>query len=178
MKSYTFDRVLQATGFLRPSGRPVPGLTLPDDEDAAKLQAVFRNDRVGLNADAVFSTHSVPTSIFKDAGRGSASPRGHSCLARSGLEYRRRAATVDHHAHGCAALRLLCIARSTSASREAPRSHRSTTFWLTPRIGSALSMQLAVGWPPRLGLSGRAQSARRSTVDIASIASFLPRSTP
>ena len=68
MKSPTFDRVLQATGFLRASGRPVPGLTLPADEDAAKLQAVFRNDRVGLNADAVFSAHSVPTSIFKDAG--------------------------------------------------------------------------------------------------------------
>ena len=68
MKSSTFDRVLQATGFLRPSGRPAPGLTLADDEDAARLQAVFRNERVGLNADAVFSAHSVPTSIFKDAG--------------------------------------------------------------------------------------------------------------
>ena len=68
MKSSTFDRVLRATGFLGPSGRPAPGLTLADDEDAATLQAVFRNARVGLNADAVFSTQSVPTSIFKDAG--------------------------------------------------------------------------------------------------------------
>ena len=68
MKSSTFDRVLKATGFLRPSGRPAPGLTLADDSDAAKLQAVFKNDRIGLNADAVFSAQSVPTSIFKDAG--------------------------------------------------------------------------------------------------------------
>ena len=67
MKSQTFDQVLQVTGYLRLPGRPAPGLTLPEDQDAAKLQTVFRNDRVGLNADAVFSAHGVPTSIFKDA---------------------------------------------------------------------------------------------------------------
>ncbi len=68
MKSPTFDRVLQATGFLRPTGRPAPGLTLADDEGAAKLKAVFKDERVGLNADAVFSAQSIPTTIFKDAG--------------------------------------------------------------------------------------------------------------
>ena len=67
MNTPTFDRVLQATGYLRPSGRPAPGLTLAHDEDAPKLQAVFKDERVGLNADAVFSAQSVPTTIFKDA---------------------------------------------------------------------------------------------------------------
>ena len=61
-------RVLQATGLLRPSGRPAPGLTLADDSEADKLHVVFRNDRVGLNADAAFAAQGVPTSIFKDAG--------------------------------------------------------------------------------------------------------------
>lgn len=68
MKSRTFQRVLQATGYLGHSGQPAPGLTLADDEGASKLRSVFKNERVGLNADAVFSTQNVPTSIFKDAG--------------------------------------------------------------------------------------------------------------
>ena len=68
MKSSTFEKVLRATGYLGPSGQPAPGLTLVDDEDSARLRAVFENERVGLNADAVFSAQNVPTSIFKDAG--------------------------------------------------------------------------------------------------------------
>lgn len=67
MKSSNFEKVLQATGYLGPSGQPAPGLTLADDEDAAKLRVVFKNERVGLNADAVFSAQNMPTSIFKDA---------------------------------------------------------------------------------------------------------------
>ena len=73
MKSSTFEKVLQATGYLGPSGQPAPGLTLADDEDAAKLRAVFQNERVGLNADAVFSAQNVPTSIFKDVADASPS---------------------------------------------------------------------------------------------------------
>lgn len=68
MNSPIFKRVLQATGYLGPSGQPAPGLTLVDDKDAAKLRTVFTNERVGLNADAVFFAQNVPTSIFKDAG--------------------------------------------------------------------------------------------------------------
>ena len=68
MRSRVFQQVLHATGYLGPSGRPAPGLTLADDEDASKLRAVFKNERVGLNADAVFFAQNVPASIFKDAG--------------------------------------------------------------------------------------------------------------
>ena len=67
MRSETFQRVLEMTGYLGPSGQPAPGLTLADDEGAAKLRTVFKNERVGLNADAVFFAQNVPTSIFKDA---------------------------------------------------------------------------------------------------------------
>ena len=72
MKGPTFDRVLQATGFLQPSGRPAAGLTLADDEDAAKLHAVFKNERVGLNADAVFSAQSGTDQHFQGCRRGCA----------------------------------------------------------------------------------------------------------
>ena len=67
MRSSTFRCVLEATGYLRPSGQSAPGLTLADDEGSARLRTVFKNDRVGLNADAVFCAQNVPTSIFKDA---------------------------------------------------------------------------------------------------------------
>ena len=67
MRSSTFKHVLKVTGYLGPSGQSAPGLTLADDEGSAKLRTVFKNDRVGLNADAVFSAQNVPTSIFKDA---------------------------------------------------------------------------------------------------------------
>lgn len=68
MRSRAFQQVLQATGYLGQSGQPAPGLTLADDEGAAKLRTVFENERVGLSADAVFSSQNVLTSIFKDAG--------------------------------------------------------------------------------------------------------------
>ena len=66
MKSPIFEKVLQATGYLGSSGRRAPGLRFADDGDTANLRAVFKNERVGLNADAVFSAQNVPTSIFKD----------------------------------------------------------------------------------------------------------------
>ncbi|HEX6376911.1 MAG TPA: N-6 DNA methylase [Allosphingosinicella sp.] len=68
MKSAAFAKVLQATGYLGPDGQPAPGLTLAGEAAAAKLRTVLEDDRVGLNADAVFSAHSAATSIFKDAG--------------------------------------------------------------------------------------------------------------
>ena len=68
MSSPAFLKVLQATGYVGPSGRPAPGLTLAGDAGAAKLRAVLDDERVGLKADAVFSAHGAPTSIFKDAG--------------------------------------------------------------------------------------------------------------
>ena len=67
MRSAAFQRVLETTGYFGPSGKPAPGLTLADDEGAVKWRPVFRNERVGLNADAVFLAQNVPTSIFKDA---------------------------------------------------------------------------------------------------------------
>ena len=68
MKSAIFEEVLQATGYLNSSGRKAPGFRMADDQDAANLRAVFKNERVGLNADAVFSAQNIPTSIFKDVG--------------------------------------------------------------------------------------------------------------
>lgn len=67
MRSPIFEKVLQATGYLASSGRAAPGLTLADVPAAARLRTVFNDDRVGLNADAVFSAQNIPTSIFKDA---------------------------------------------------------------------------------------------------------------
>ena len=68
MRSRAFEKVLHATGYLGPNGRPAPGLTLAGEAAAAKLRTVLDDDRVGLKADAVFSAHNAPTSIFKDAG--------------------------------------------------------------------------------------------------------------
>ncbi|MEM9591478.1 MAG: N-6 DNA methylase [Pseudomonadota bacterium] len=68
MRSAAFEKVLQAVGYLGPNGRPAPGLTLAGDAAATRLRTVFEDDRVGLNADAVFSAQSTATSIFKDAG--------------------------------------------------------------------------------------------------------------
>lgn len=68
MSSAAFEKVLKATGYLGPNGQPAPGLTLAGETVAANLRTVLKDDRVGLNADAVFSAHSAATSIFKDAG--------------------------------------------------------------------------------------------------------------
>jgi hypothetical protein len=68
MTSQAFRRVLEATGYLGPGGRSAPGFTTAGDPLASKLRAVFRDSRVGLNADAVFAAQNVPTSIFKDVG--------------------------------------------------------------------------------------------------------------
>lgn len=69
MTSAAFKHALEATGYLGPNGRPAPGLIPADDLRAAKMRAVFSDDRVGLNADAVFSAQNAPTSIFKDLNR-------------------------------------------------------------------------------------------------------------
>ena len=68
MTSPSFMKVLQATGYFGPGGQPAPGLTLATGNVAVKLRAVFRDDRVGLQADAIFSAQTAPTAIFKDAG--------------------------------------------------------------------------------------------------------------
>ena len=68
MTSPAFKKAMEATGYLDLNGRPVPGLVPADDPRAARMRAVFSDDRVGLNADAVFSAQNAPTSIFKDAG--------------------------------------------------------------------------------------------------------------
>ena len=68
MTSAAFKQALEATGYLGPHGRPAPGLVPADDPRATRMRAVFSDDRVGLNADAVFSAQNAPTSIFKDAG--------------------------------------------------------------------------------------------------------------
>lgn len=68
MTSPAFKKVLEATGYLTPSGRPAPGFIATADAASAKLKRVFSDDRVGLRADAVFTAQNTPTSIFKDAG--------------------------------------------------------------------------------------------------------------
>ena len=73
MTSAAFEQALEATGYLGHNGRPAPGLVSADDPRAARMRAVFSDDRVGLNADAVFSAQNAPTSIFKDAGEAAPS---------------------------------------------------------------------------------------------------------
>ena len=68
MTSQVFRLALEATGYFGPGGRAAPGLTQADDTNAGKLRAVFADNAVGLNADAVFTAQQSPTSIFKDAG--------------------------------------------------------------------------------------------------------------
>ena len=68
MTSAAFKQALEATGYIGPNGRLAPGLVPSDDARAARMRAIFSDDRVGLNADAVFSAQNAPTSIFKDAG--------------------------------------------------------------------------------------------------------------
>lgn len=68
MTSAAFKRALEATGYLGANGRLAPGFVSADDPRAARMRAVFSDDRVGLNADAIFTAQNAPTSIFKDAG--------------------------------------------------------------------------------------------------------------
>ena len=68
MSSAAFKKVLKATGYLDEKGRSAPGLTRAAGQTPFRLRAVLRDERVGLNADAVFSAQGNPTSIFKDAG--------------------------------------------------------------------------------------------------------------
>ncbi|MBF0871781.1 HsdM family class I SAM-dependent methyltransferase [Gluconobacter japonicus] len=73
MTSAAFKQALEATGYLGANGRLAPGFVSADDPRAARMRAVFSDDRVGLNADAVFSAQNAPTSIFKDAGHANPS---------------------------------------------------------------------------------------------------------
>lgn len=68
MRSPAFQKALAATGYVTPAGAAAPGLTAADDPASGKLRAVFSDNKVGLNADAVFFAQNTPTSIFKDAG--------------------------------------------------------------------------------------------------------------
>ena len=68
MSSAAFKKALGATGYLTELGRAVPGLLTASDPASFSLKKVFADDRIGLNADAVFSAQRSATSIFKDAG--------------------------------------------------------------------------------------------------------------
>lgn len=68
MNSAAFTRVLTATGYLLPDGSAAPGLSKAGEAFNPRLRSILSDDRVGLNAEAVFSAQSVPTAIFKDAG--------------------------------------------------------------------------------------------------------------
>ncbi|MEQ8440540.1 MAG: N-6 DNA methylase [Alphaproteobacteria bacterium] len=68
MSSSAFKKALEATGYLTPAGKSVPGLFTAGDLASANLKKVFADEGVGLNADAVFTAQSSATSIFKDAG--------------------------------------------------------------------------------------------------------------
>ena len=65
MTSQAFRQALEATGYFGLGGRAAPGLSQADDTNAGRLRAVFADDAVGLNADAVFTAQQTPTSIFK-----------------------------------------------------------------------------------------------------------------
>lgn len=69
MTSAAFRLALEATGYISASGRPAPGLISADDPQSAKMRAIFADELVGLQADAVFYAQNSPTSIFKDAGQ-------------------------------------------------------------------------------------------------------------
>lgn len=64
--SPAFERVLKAAGYLSPSGQPVSGLATA--ADSPQLWSAFDRQRGRLRADAVFSAHEHPISIFKDSG--------------------------------------------------------------------------------------------------------------
>lgn len=64
--SPAFEKVLKATGYLSPSGQPVAGLAAA--ADSPQLWAALDHRRGRLRADAVFSAHEHPISIFKDLG--------------------------------------------------------------------------------------------------------------
>ena len=67
--SPAFERVLKATGYLTPSGQPVPGLATAAAVDSPpQLRAVLDDQRGRLRADAAFSVNEHPVSIFKDSG--------------------------------------------------------------------------------------------------------------
>lgn len=79
MSSPAFKKVLEAAGYLTPTGKAAPGFVAADDSSSAKLKRVFADDRIGLNADAVFTAQHTPTSIFKDAGE---QPPSHEDVTR------------------------------------------------------------------------------------------------
>ena len=67
--SPAFERVLKATGYLSPSGQPVPSLATAGAVDSPpQLRAVLDDQRGRLRADAAFSVNEHPISIFKDSG--------------------------------------------------------------------------------------------------------------
>src|SRR6185312_2195145 len=70
MNSPAFTKALRATAYLRSNGDPAPGLIRAGTDVTSRLRPVLSDSRVGLQADAVYSAQSVPTSIFKDAGHG------------------------------------------------------------------------------------------------------------
>jgi hypothetical protein len=74
MKSAAFTRALQATGYLGPEGQPAPGLLTADNPNAVRLRSIMKDQRIGLNADAVFTAQNNATGIFKDSG--DAAPNG------------------------------------------------------------------------------------------------------
>jgi hypothetical protein len=66
--SPAFERVLKATHYLSDDGTPAPGLVRSIDNAPPRFRSVLANDRVGLNADAVFTAQGTPAAIFKDSG--------------------------------------------------------------------------------------------------------------
>ncbi len=69
MTSSAYRRALKATGYFTEKGRGAPGLSTLNDSRDTRLRPLLNNDRVGLNADAVFYAQGTPTAVFKDAGK-------------------------------------------------------------------------------------------------------------
>lgn len=67
MHSPAFKSVLSATGYLSEELLPAPGLISASGNITFRLRPLL-TDRVGLNADAVFTAQDNPITVFKDAG--------------------------------------------------------------------------------------------------------------
>jgi hypothetical protein len=68
MASTQFKLALTSTGYIESGGKAAPGLARSARGGSARLRPVLQDDRIGLNADAVFSVQGTPAAIFKDAG--------------------------------------------------------------------------------------------------------------
>jgi len=78
MTSAAFQKALGATGYLAPDRSPAPGLIRDVSQGAPRIRPALGDQRIGLMADAVFTTRGTVVSLFKDAGDHAPSPEQES----------------------------------------------------------------------------------------------------